>query len=153
MRTIAIAHHKGGTAKTTTTVNLAAALAESGHRVLVIDMDPQGSATAWLGVRDPEYSVIDAIRGRKNLADLIYETTAPGVQLVPASPGLVVSERDDETNTALGFIRAMERLPPLWDFVFGTFLGTKKMARQGGRHAPVATAEAICCLWSPHNLR
>ena len=118
MRTIAIAHHKGGTAKTTTTVNLAAALAESGHRVLVIDMDPQGSATAWLGVRDPEYSVIDAIRGRKNLADLIYETTAPGVQLVPASPGLVVSERDDETNTALGFIRAMERLPPLWDFVF-----------------------------------
>jgi len=117
VRTIAVAHHKGGTAKTTTTVNLAAALAETGHRVLVIDMDPQGSASAWLGVRDPEHSVIDAIRGRANLAHLVYETTAPGVQLVPASPGLVVSGPDEETDTALGFIRAMERLPPLWDFV------------------------------------
>lgn len=117
MRTIAIAHHKGGTAKTTTTVNLAGALAEAGHRVLVIDMDPQGSATAWLGVRDPEHTVIDAIRGPAELAHLVYETTTTGVQLVPASPGLVVSGRDEETDTALGFIRAMERLPPLWDYV------------------------------------
>ena len=117
MRTIAVAHHKGGTAKTTTTVNLAAALAEAGHRVLVIDMDPQGSASAWLGVRDPEYSVIDAIRDGKDLAHLVYETTAPGVQLVPASPELIVPGPDDETDTALGFIKAMERLSPLWDFV------------------------------------
>jgi len=117
VRTIAIAHHKGGTAKTTTTVNLAGALAETGYRVLVIDMDPQGSATAWLGVHDPEHSVIDAIRGQADLAHLVYETTAPGVQLVPASPGLVVSGRDEETDTALGFIRAMERLPSLWDYV------------------------------------
>ena len=117
MRTIAVAHHKGGTAKTTTTVNLAGALAELGHRVLVIDMDPQGSATSWLGVRDPEVSVIDAIRGRESLAHLVYETTAPGVQLIAASPGLVVSSPDEETDTALGFIKAMEELPPLWDFV------------------------------------
>ncbi len=117
MRTIAIAHHKGGTAKTTTTVNLAAALAEAGHRVLVIDMDPQGSASAWLGVRDPELSVIDAIRGEQPLAHLVYETTAPGVQLVAASPELVVSGPDAESATAIGFIRAMEALPPLWDFV------------------------------------
>ena len=117
MRTIAVAHHKGGTAKTTTTVNLAGALAELGHRVLVIDMDPQGSATSWLGVRDPEVSVIDAIRGRESLAHLVFETTAPGVQLIPASPGLVVSSPDEETDTALGFIRAMEELPALWDFV------------------------------------
>lgn len=117
MRTIAVAHHKGGTAKTTTTVNLAAALAEAGNRVLVIDMDPQGSASAWLGVRDPEYSVIDAIRDGKDLAHLVYETTAPGVQLVPASPELIVGAPDEETDTALGFIKAMERLAPVWDFV------------------------------------
>jgi len=117
VRTIAVAHHKGGTAKTTTTVNLAAALAEAGHRVLVIDMDPQGSATAWLGVRDPEYSVIDAIRDGTDLAHLVYETTAPGVQLVPTSPELIVAGSDEETDTALGFIKAMERLSPLWDFV------------------------------------
>jgi cellulose biosynthesis protein BcsQ/4-amino-4-deoxy-L-arabinose transferase-like glycosyltransferase len=117
VRTIAIAHHKGGTAKTTTTVNLAGALAEDGYRVLVIDMDPQGSASDWLGVRDPEHGVIDAIHGDAELAQLVYETTAPGVQLVPASPGLMVSGRDEETETALGFIQAMERLPAAWDFV------------------------------------
>jgi cellulose biosynthesis protein BcsQ/4-amino-4-deoxy-L-arabinose transferase-like glycosyltransferase len=117
VRTIAVAHHKGGTAKTTTTVNLAAALAEAGHRVLVIDMDPQGSASSWLGVRDPEFSVIDAIRDGKDLAHLVYETTAPGVQLVPASPELIVVGSDDETNTALGFIKAIDGLAPLWDFV------------------------------------
>jgi len=117
MRTIAIAHHKGGTAKTTTTVNLAAALAEAGHRVLVIDMDPQGSASAWLGVYDPEHSVVDAIRGGQDLAHLVYETTAPGVQLVPGSPELIVADPNEETDTALGFIRAMEGLPAAWDFV------------------------------------
>lgn len=117
MRTIAVAHHKGGTAKTTTTVNLAAALAEAGRKVLVIDMDPQGSATAWLGVRDPERSVVDSIRGDVELAHIVYETTAPGVHIVPASTGLVASTPGEETDTALGFIRAMEKLPPLWDYV------------------------------------
>jgi cellulose biosynthesis protein BcsQ/4-amino-4-deoxy-L-arabinose transferase-like glycosyltransferase len=117
VRTIAIANHKGGTAKTTTTVNLAAALGELGHRVLVIDMDPQGSMSAWLGVRDTEFGVIDAIRGRQFRAKHVYETSAPGVQLVPASPGLVVSDRSEETDIALGFMQALEGLPPLWDFV------------------------------------
>jgi len=118
VRTIAVTNHKGGSAKTTTTVNLAAALGEGGLRVLVIDMDPQGSASSWLGVTDPQVSVVDAIRGRERLAHLVYETTAPGVQLVPASPALVASGPSDETDIALGFMRAMERLPPIWDLVF-----------------------------------
>jgi chromosome partitioning protein len=117
MRTIAVANHKGGSAKTTTTVNLAAALGESGHEVLVIDMDPQGSASAWLGVPDPDVSVMEAIRGRDPLAHLIYETTAPGVQLVAASPELVAIDRRSETDIALGFMRALEGLPARWDVV------------------------------------
>lgn len=117
MRTIAVTNHKGGSAKTTTTVNVAAALGEGGRRVLVIDMDPQGSASAWLGVPEPEEGVIDAIHGRSPLAQLVYETTAPGVQLVPASPGLVAADRRDEMDIALGFVRAMERLPSMWDIV------------------------------------
>ncbi len=117
MRTVAVANHKGGSAKTTTTVNLAAALGEAGCRVLVIDMDPQGSATSWLGVDDADYGVVDAVLGRAGLAQLVHETTAPGVGIVPASPQLVTAHAADETEIALGFIRAMERLPAIWDMV------------------------------------
>ncbi len=117
MRTIAVTNHKGGSAKTTTAVNLAAALGEDGRRVLVIDMDPQGSASSWLGVNNPDVGVVDAIRGRASLAHLVYETTAPGVQLVASSTALVATDWQDETNIALGFMEAMERLPKVWDVV------------------------------------
>ncbi len=117
MRTIAVTNSKGGSAKTTTTVNLGAALGELGYRVLVIDMDPQGSTTAWLGVEGDVDGVAEAIEGRRSLAELLYETTAPGVVLVAASPTLVVSDPREETKIALGFMRAMDRLPALWDVV------------------------------------
>lgn len=117
MRTIAITNYKGGSAKTTTTVNLAAALGELGHRVLVIDIDPQGSASAWLGVDSALDGVAEAIAGRIPLSELLYETTAPGVVLVPASPSIVVADPQEETQIALGFMRAMDRLPALWDVV------------------------------------
>jgi len=117
VRTIAVTNHKGGSAKTTTAVNLAAALGEQGRRVLVIDMDPQGSATSWLGVVNPDVGVVDAIRGGAALAHLVHETTAPGVQLVPSSTALVATDWQDETNIALGFMEAMEGLPKVWDVV------------------------------------
>ena len=117
MRTIAVTNYKGGSAKTTTTVNLAGALGELGYRVLVLDMDPQGSATAWLGVDSPTEGLADAIHGRSPLARLLYETTAPGVVIVPASPSIVVADPRAETQIALGFMRAMDVLPALWDFV------------------------------------
>ena len=117
MRTIAVTNHKGGSAKTTTAVNLAAALGEDGRRVLLIDMDPQGSASSWLGVNNPDVGVVDAIRGRASLAHLVHETSAPGVQLVASSTALVATDWQDETNIALGFMDAMERLPKVWDVV------------------------------------
>jgi chromosome partitioning protein len=117
VRTIAVTNYKGGSAKTTTVVNLAAALGESGHRVLVIDIDPQGSSSAWLGVDDDVDGVAEAIAGRVSLSELLYETTAPGVVLVPASPSIVVADPEEETQIAMGFMRAMDRLPKLWDVV------------------------------------
>ena len=91
MRTIAVTNHKGGSSKTTTAVNLAAALGVVGKRVLVIDMDPQGSASSWLGVQNAPFNVTRAIHGNADLAELVHETTAPGVQLVPSSPSLIVN--------------------------------------------------------------
>jgi chromosome partitioning protein len=117
MRTIAITNHKGGSAKTTTAVNLGAALAEQGRRVLIIDMDPQGSATSWLGVQNAHYNVARAIRGDADLAELVHETTAEGVQLVPSSPTLIANASLQESDVALGFMRAMDRLPSVWDLV------------------------------------
>lgn len=117
MRTLAITNHKGGSAKTTTSVNLAAALGELGVRVLVLDLDAQGSASAWLGAgsdrRDPSDSILDGAW----LQQVARPTTAPGVDLVPSSPWLVAADRRQETEIALGIIRAVERIPPRWDFL------------------------------------
>ncbi len=117
MKIIAITNYKGGSAKTTTTVNLAAALAELGHRVLVIDLDPQGSATQWLGLPLGERPVLDAYLVRSDVMPVVTATTAPGVDLVPATYYLVAADRRQETAIALGIIRALERLPPMWSYV------------------------------------
>src|ERR1700693_4094972 len=98
MRTIAVTNHKGGSAKTTTAVNPAAALGAEGQGVLVIEMDPQGSASSWLGVQSAPFNVTRAIRGNADLAELIHETTAPGVQLVPSSPTLIVNPGHEESG-------------------------------------------------------
>ena len=118
MRTIAIINRKGGCGKTTTAVSLAAALGEAGRRTLLIDLDPQGSASAWLGGGPTENrEVFDAFLGTQQLADLAVPTRAPGVELVPASSWLVTAERSLQVDLALGAIRALERLPSEWDYV------------------------------------
>ena len=117
MHTIVITNYKGGSAKTTSTVSLAAALGERGFRVLVIDVDPQASATHWLGVDDPGRRLLDAYVGRRAVLDLVQPTSAPLVDLVPASQWLVATDRHHETDIALGIVRSIQRLPEEWDFV------------------------------------
>lgn len=118
MRTIAIINRKGGCGKTTTAVGLAAALGESGRRVLVVDLDPQGSASSWLGFGPTERrELFEAFLGTRQLADLAGPTRATGVEIVPASSWLVTAERSLQVDLALGAIRAMERLPAEWDYV------------------------------------
>jgi chromosome partitioning protein len=118
MRTIAIINRTGGCGKTTTTVGLAAALGESGRRALILDLDPQGSASAWLGNGPTDRrELFDAFLGTKSLADLAEATRAPGVDIVPASSWLVTAERTLQVDLALGASRAIERLPVAWDIV------------------------------------
>jgi chromosome partitioning protein len=118
MRTIAIINRKGGCGKTTTAVGLAAALGESGRRTLLVDLDPQGSASSWLGSGPTDRrDLFEAFVGTQILADLAEPTRATCVDLIPASSWLVIAERTLQVDLALGAIRAMERLPAAWDFV------------------------------------
>jgi chromosome partitioning protein len=118
MRTIAIINRKGGCGKTTTAVSLAAALGEAGRRTLLIDLDPQGSASSWLGSGPTDRrELFEAFLGTQQLADLAGPTRAPGVEIVPASSWLVTAERSLQVDLALGAIRALERLPSEWDYV------------------------------------
>jgi chromosome partitioning protein len=93
MRTIAVAMQKGGSGKTTTAVNLAAALAEKGQRVLVVDVDPQANATSWFGARDVGKGIFACLCENGSVADVLVRTATAGVDLVPASAWLVGAER------------------------------------------------------------
>jgi chromosome partitioning protein len=95
MRVIAIANHKGGVGKTTTAVNLAACLAESGQRTLLIDCDPQGSASRWLGFTPaPGRPFLEQVfAGQADLAAATYPTAIDRLAIVPASPELAVQDR------------------------------------------------------------
>ncbi len=86
-RIYAIANQKGGVGKTTTAVNLAACLAESGERALVVDLDPQANATSGLGETANGRSSYDLLAGHP-LADLARPTRFPNLDLVPSKPAL-----------------------------------------------------------------
>ena len=93
MRRIAVINQKGGVGKTTTTVNLAAALAAAGHRVCVLDLDPQAHATTHLGV-EPDGtapSVYDVLVSNKPLAAVRREVE-PRLFLVPSDINLAAAE-------------------------------------------------------------
>jgi chromosome partitioning protein len=92
-RLIAIINQKGGSGKTTTTVNLAAALGEQDRRVLVLDLDPQASASSWLGVKDGGRGLLDVFTDGLALAGLVQPTSADGVEVIPSSSWLVGAEK------------------------------------------------------------
>jgi chromosome partitioning protein len=117
VRTLAVINHKGGAGKTTTSVNLAAAIGETGARVLLIDLDPQGSASQWIGARDDSRGMFDVFVGSVGFATLAQRTIVPGVDIVPSSPWLVTAERTLMGDLAAAFVRAINRLPPDWDVV------------------------------------
>ena len=119
MRTIAAVNQKGGSGKTTTAVNLAAALGEKGRRVLVIDLDPQSSASAWLGIKDGGRGLLDVFTDNGNLLDLVHETDAQGVDVVPSSTWLAGVEKAlaGEVGAELIFGKVLRRLPARWEAV------------------------------------
>jgi len=93
-RILAIANQKGGVGKTTTTVNLGAALAELGYRTLVVDLDPQGNATTGLGInaRNLEHSIYDVLMHELPLDECVEPTSVRNLFVAPATIDLAGAE-------------------------------------------------------------
>ncbi|MCC6763319.1 MAG: ParA family protein [Deltaproteobacteria bacterium] len=93
-RVLAVANQKGGVGKTTTSVNLSAGLAISGHLTLMIDLDPQASATSGLGIHPQEVgaSVYHALIGERAVEDIVRSTQVENLWVMPASRDLIGAE-------------------------------------------------------------
>ncbi|AGT07182.1 ParA family protein [Paracoccus aminophilus] len=93
-RIIAVANQKGGVGKTTTAVNLGASLAELGHSVVVIDLDPQGNASTGLGVPPEarEVNSFDLLLGEMAFSDSIQSTEIENLRIVPSSSDLAAAD-------------------------------------------------------------
>lgn len=108
---VAIANQKGGVGKTTTAINIATAMAATGWRTLLIDLDPQGNASTGIGVgaAERELSSYDLLVDQRPLADCVIPTRIPGLDLVPATVDLsgaevelvAVENRTDRMRQAL----------------------------------------------------
>ncbi len=119
MKIITIANLKGGVGKTTTTVSLAAALAERGEKVLILDLDPKANATDWTGLKVAERGIFTPLCEYGKLQDSIQPTSLQGVDIAPATEWLSnagqILQGKEGAQTLLK--RRLKKLPPHWSWV------------------------------------
>ncbi|HNP61003.1 MAG TPA: ParA family protein [Nitrospirales bacterium] len=118
-RIIAITNQKGGSGKTTTAVNLAATLGELKRRVLLVDLDPQASASNWYGISEEGKGLFEAFTESKNLKDLIQSTCVPRVDMIPSSSWLVGVDKAlaGEVGAEMILNRHLADLSDHWDYI------------------------------------
>jgi len=122
-RVIAVANQKGGVGKSTTAVSLGAALAEMGHRVLVVDLDPQGNASTGLGIRHDarKVTVYDVLANDAPIMEAVVQTPLPNLFAIPSTIDLAGAEIElvSQFSRELKLRKAMEPLHQAgFDFVF-----------------------------------
>ncbi len=118
---IAFAHHKGGTGKTTSCVNISGYLALWGKKVLVIDLDPQANATSALGIDKNNLgeSMYDVMVGDAEIADAVLETEIENIHLAPATLDLVGAESHlYRINNRISILkRSIEGIRKYYDYI------------------------------------
>lgn len=121
MHVWSIANQKGGVGKTTSVVSLGALLAEQGKRVLVFDLDPQGSLTSYFGMNpdEIEHSAFDLFMHGGKIPDdvardVVVDTSVKNMKLIPASTALATLERNVSQQDGMGLV-VSKTLAKLWD--------------------------------------
>lgn len=122
IKTICIANQKGGVGKTTTTVNLSAALAQHGYRVLVVDMDPQGNASSGLGIKkheSQESNIYHVLIGEKTIQEVVFKSPSDNLWVATANPDLVGAEIElvDMPQREYRLKNALAAVHALYDYI------------------------------------
>jgi len=121
-KTIAICNQKGGTGKTTTTINLASALAVLGNRILIVDMDPQGNASSGVGVNKNEIkeSLYDVLIHKISIGQALIKTAVNNLDIVPCNINLTGAEIElvGALSRETRLKKAIETIKNNYDFIF-----------------------------------